>query len=239
MRRRCGEGMAQPDKKKSEVPVISIITVILVILAIGFWFLAQEPARQPKPVAMKKNETADRETGRRIPARVPRHTSGRSGSSLGAGMIAVETAVFAGRDIHDVPLGQILDYAQRLPYDESRGHAEVLGTNSSGQTVKVSIWPESGASSQVATALGQGQIVARIESNHGYEKLGLAGGLNYLWVEARPNGGYRGVIVPATAFVPLHDLERVSLTEQTPRGVPLEKGAYWVNGQPWIACGRC
>lgn len=231
--------MSQPENKESAAPVIAIITFILVILGIGFWFLAQEPVRQPKSMAIAKHRTSDRAAVRRIPARLPGHNSRRTNSGLGAGMVAGETPVFAGRDIHNVPLGEILDHAQRLPYDESRGQVAVLGTNSGGRTVKVSIWPESGASSQVAAALAQGRIVARIESNHRYEKLGLAGGLNYLWVEARPGGGYQGVIIPATAFAPLHDLERVSLTEQTPHGVPLEKGAYWVNGQPWIACGRC
>ena len=147
--------------------------------------------------------------------------------------------VFAGRDIHVVPLGEILDHAQRLPFDESRGHEEVLGKNAEGQTVKASIWPEAGTSSMEAGALRPGRLVARIVSNHRYEALGLASGLNYLWIEGRPGGGYQGVIIPATAFAPLHDLERVSLTEQTPRGVPLWKGAYWVKGRPWIACGRC
>ena len=231
--------MSQLEKKESAAPVIVIVTIILAILSAGFWFLAQEPARQPKSAVIAKNATADRAITRSIPQRSPRGGTGRRISGMGAGMAGGEIPVFRGRDIHDVPLGEILDHARRLPYDETRGHEEVLGRNESGQTVRVSIWPESGASSRESAALRQGSIVARIESNHGYERLGLADGLNYLWVEARPGGGYRGVIVPATAFARLHDLERVSLTEQTPRGVPFEKGAYWVNGQPWIACGRC
>ena len=227
--------MPPPEKKESMVPAIAIIAGILVLLGIAFRFLAQDPALKPKPVAMARNEIADRETTSKTPPR-PRRPAGTD--EMGAGM-AAGAPMFAGRDIHQVPLGEILDHAMRLPYDARRGDVQVLGPNASGQTVTVSIWPESGTSSQVAAVLGQGRIVARIESNHGYEKLGLAGGINYLWVEARPAGGYRGVIIPATAFAPFHDLERVSLTEKTPRGVPLEKGAYWVNGQPWIACGRC
>jgi hypothetical protein len=227
------------EQRESAIPVIGVITGILVVLGVGFWFLAQPPESHLKPRAIARNETADRKAGGPSSALSRRGGAGRQTRGLGAGIAAVEAPAFAGRDIHEVPLGEILDHAQRLPFDESRGHEALLGTNASGQTVKASIWPESGASSMEAGALRQGRLVARIMSNHGYEPLGLASGLNYLWVEGRTDGGYRGVIIPATAFTPLHDLERVSLTEQTPQGVPLWKGAYWLKGKPWIACGRC
>jgi hypothetical protein len=227
------------EKQESAIPVIAVITGILVVLGIGFWFLAQPPESHLKPRAIARNQTVDRKAGGPSSALAHRAGSARQTRGLGAGMPEEGTPVFAGRDIHVVPLGAILDHAQRLPFDESRGHEGVLGRNARGQTVTASIWPESGASSMEAGELRQGRLVARIVSNHDFEALGLAGGLNYLWVEGREDGGYRGVIIPATAFAPLHDLERVSLTEQTPQGVPLWKGASWVNGKPWIACGRC
>ena len=227
------------QRRESAIPVIAVITCIMVVLGVGFWFLAQPPESHLKPRAIARNETADRKTGGPSARPSLRGGAPRQTRGLGAGIAAAEPPIFAGRDIHDVPLGEILDHAQRLPFDESRGHEERLGTNASGQTVNASIWPESGASSMEAGELRQGRVVARILSNHGYEPLGLASGLNYLWVEGRPDGGYRGVIIPATAFAPIHDLERVSLTEQTPQGVPLWKGAYWLKGKPWIACGRC
>jgi hypothetical protein len=227
------------EKRESAVPVIAVVTGILVVLGIGFWFLAQPPESHPKPRAIARNVTADRKAGGTSPALSRQGGLPRRSRGLGAGMTGEAIPVFGGRDIHVVPLGEILDHAQRLPFDESRGHEDVLGKNEKGQTVKASIWPESGTSSMEAGTLRQGRLVARIVSNHEYGALGLAGGLNYLWIEGRPGGGYRGVIIPATAFAPLHDLGRVSLTEETPRGVPPWKSAYWINGKPWIGCGRC
>jgi hypothetical protein len=232
--------MPHVEKNESAAPVVGMVVLILGLLGLGFWFLAQEPGNPPKSAANLDADVAADRGGAEL-AYISDRTVGvdRSADGMGAGMIVGETPIFAGRDIHDVPLGEILDHAQRLPYDEMRGHEKVLGENQQGQTVRVSIWPESGASSMESAALRQGRIVARIDSDHDFEKLGLADGLNYLWVEQRPGGGYQGVIIPATAFVPLYDLNRVSITEHTPQGVPLEKGAYWVNGGPWIACGRC
>ena len=170
-------------------------------------------------------------------AAAERSAAMRSPTGLGGGGATGPTALFEGIDIHEVPLGTILDYAQRLTYDEARGHE--MKVTQQGRTTTMKIWPEAGASSLDETTLRQGRIVARIESSSGHPPLGLADGLNYLWVEGRTGGGYRGVIIPATAFVPLHDLDRVAISERTPSGVPLEKGAYWVNQAPWIACGRC
>lgn len=167
----------------------------------------------------------------------------RPESGVGAGVNVSEAALFAGQDIHDVPLGTILDYAQKLTYSEPRGVEKKLAPSATGQAPTVTIWPEAGASSLDEETLGRGRIVARIQSSGAYDDLGLAGGLNYLWVESRPGGGYRGVIIPATAFSPLHDIAQVRVTEKTPSGVPLEKGAFWITRDgkdvPWIACGRC
>ena len=232
--------MADVENRGNAAPVVGMVVVILAILGLGFWFLVRDRDTAAESAALVENEIAPAVNSVVDSTSEPtRRSSTRPGTGLGAGIIVGETPVFAGRDIHDVPLGEILDHAQRLPYDEARGHEEILGKNERGQTVRVRIWPESGASSMESAALRQGRIVARIESDHGYEKLGLADGLNYLWVEERAAGGYQGVIIPATAFAPFHDLNRVSITERTPTGVPLEKGAYWVDGGPWIACGRC
>ena len=232
--------MPDADERESAAPVVGMVAVILAILTLGFWFLAGTPETPAESATVAANEvTREKEQavdgdseGRRLADRVT--TTG-----MGAGMAVLETPVFHGRDIHDVPLGEILDYAQRLPYDEARGTDDSLGINEKGQRVRARIWPYAGASSLESDALRQGRIVARIESNHAWEKLGLADGLNYLWVEKRSAGGYQGVIIPATAFAPIFDLDRVLLTEHTPSGVPVEKGASWVNGKPWIACGRC
>ena len=230
--------MADVEKRRpSAGPVIGMVVVILVILGLGFWFLARD-----------RDNTADKgltDAGDSLKLSGVIYDStaagptGRTTRGVGAGLTAAEAPLFEGRDIHDVPLGVILDYAQRLTYDEARGHELTLARNSRGQAARVRIWPEGGASSQEGSTLKLGRIVARIESDGAYEDLGLADGLNYLWVEGQGDGGFSGVIIPATAFAPLHDLERVSITERTPSGVPLEKGAYWVDGKPWIACGRC
>lgn len=232
--------MPHVEQRGNAAPVVGIVVVILAVLGLGFWFLAKDPGTPAGPVADAGSEVVqDAEPVPDTRGESARRTTRRPGIGVGAGMIVAETPLFAGRDIHDVPLGDILDHAQRLPYAEARGHDATLGKNERGQTVRVKIWPASGAGSMEAATIRQGQIVARIESDHSYERLGLADGLNYLWVEERPGGGYRGVVIPATAFAPLHDLDRVAITELTPPGVPLEKGAYWINGTPWIACGRC
>ncbi len=230
--------MADADARKPSGPVIGMVVVILAILGLGFWFLARDRDRDARDVATVDALTPDSLADSPAAAGTEPGRSNRDGNGVGAGLPA-EAALFAGRDIHDVPLGEILDHARTLTYAEARGHEMELGPNQAGRTVRVKLWPYAGASSLEADALGQGRIIARIESNVGYEKLGLADGLNYLWVESRPGGGYRGVVIPATAFVPLHDLDQVAISERTPGGVPLEKGAYWVNGSPWIACGRC
>lgn len=232
--------MPNVDEQESAAPVVGMVVVILAILTLGFWFLAGSPRSPERSATLAELAVAPVPDAAIDPPREAQRAPARdSPHGMGAGMSIVEAPVFAAQDIHKVPLGEILDYAQTLPFDEARGHEESMGTNEKGQEVTIRIWPESGASSMEAAALRQGRIVARIESNHAFEALGLADGVNYLWVEHDPAGGYRGVIIPATAFAPLFDLEHVLLTEHTPSGVPLEKGAYWVNGRPWIACGRC
>jgi hypothetical protein len=208
--------------------------VILFILGLGFWFLARPGFRPGPDVAVTRNKAVagttnkadvelSTETSRNVVPRRPA-TASAAQRGFGAGM-AMEAPLFAGRDIHEVPLGEVVDQARRIPFDETRGHETRLGTNERGRLVTVKIWPAAGASSMEAMTLRQGRIVARIESDGSFEKLGLADGLNYLWVEGRPDGGYRGVVIPATAFSPLFDLGRVAITERTPAGVPLEKGA--------------
>jgi hypothetical protein len=228
--------MADVETRPGPAPVIAMVVVILVMLGLGFWFLAKDPnVQDDKTVADAGEGLAP---GAALVAEESQ-PEGRNRRSLGAGMGGLEAPLFEGRDIHDVPLGLVLDHAYHLSYDETRGHELRLPRNEKGQIAYVKIWPEAGASSLTEPTLRQGRIVARIESEGSYDNLGLADGLNFLWVEGKPKGGYRGVIIPATAFAPLHDLDRVSITEVTPFGVPLEKGAYWVDGNPWIACGRC
>ena len=166
--------MADVEKRRpSAGPVIGMVVVILVILGLGFWFLARD-----------RDNTADKgltDAGDSLKLSGVIYDStaagptGRTTRGVGAGLTAAEAPLFEGRDIHDVPLGVILDYAQRLTYDEARGHELTLARNSRGQAARVRIWPEGGASSQEGSTLKLGRIVARIESDGAYEDLGLAG----------------------------------------------------------------
>jgi hypothetical protein len=241
-----------PQRSTTYRGLSAFLVVFLVIAALAAWVLIRNRSTTVTDAGVSPVDSTTSVSREPLADSAPMPLTSRSSKTdagIGAGMAdspsasMTSTALFAGRDIHDVPLGTILDYAQALRYDEDRGYVKRLAKNSAGQSPSVKIWPEAGASSLEEPMLAQGRIVARIESSGSYDNLGLAGGLNYLWVEARPDGGFRGVIIPATAFASLHDIDRVSVSEQTPIGVPLEKGAYWISRDdadvPWIACGRC
>jgi hypothetical protein len=240
-----------PQRTRTSRGLSAFLVGVILITALAIWLLMRHQS-----AALTDAGVAAADSTAVTPPPLPdstgmplTRTSTKPDAGLGAGMAGpasastASTALFAGRDIHDVPLGTILDYAQALRYDEARGFVKRLARNAAGQSPSVKIWPEAGTSSLEGTTLRQGRIVARIESSGSYDDLGLAGGLNYLWVEARPGGGYRGVIIPATAFASLHDIDRIRVSEKTPEGVPFEKGAYWISQDnadvPWIACGRC
>ncbi len=223
----------------------AILLFIVLATALAIWILSRDRRQNgmgsARPVI---NSTSPVTLADSAPLPLTSPGAKAPGAGLGESPAAVASDnLFSGRDIHEVPLGTILDYAQKLTYDASRGYMKRLAPDSAGHSPTVKIWPEAGASSLAASMLNGGRIVARIESSGSYTDLGLAGGLNYLWVEAAPGGGYRGVVIPATAFAPLHDLDEVVVSEKTPAGVPLEKAAYWISRDggdvPWIACGRC
>jgi len=114
---------------------------------------------------------------------------------------------FAKLDIHEVPLGTILDYAvEVVEYDQSRANGTSLPRNSRGQGPFVTVTPAEGVWGMTSATMGEGHIVARIESDGDYLDLGLVSGLNYLWVGKDPNGKLEWVLVPATAFAPMKDL---------------------------------
>ena len=115
--------------------------------------------------------------------------------------------VWATRDIHEVPLGTILDYAvEVVQYDKDRARSMTLDRNSLGQSPFVTVSPAEGAWGMSPGTLSEGHIVAKIQSDGDYAGLGLASGLNFLWVGNDPDGNLEWVVVPGTAFAPLKDL---------------------------------
>ncbi|MEP7327444.1 MAG: hypothetical protein ABI836_15950 [Gemmatimonadota bacterium] len=113
---------------------------------------------------------------------------------------------FAG-DIHRVPIGTILDYAvEVVHYDDSRSNGTSLPKNSRGQSPSIMVTPAEGVWEMTPGTMSEGHIVARIQSDGDYLDLGLASGLNYLWVGNDTHGDLGWVLVPATAFAPLKDL---------------------------------
>lgn len=115
--------------------------------------------------------------------------------------------VWATRDIHEVPLGTILDYAvEVVQYDDDRARGTSLPKNRRGQGPFVTITPAEGVWGMSRATLSEGHIVAKIESDGDYLDLGIVSGLNVLWVGNDPNGKLEWVLVPGTAFAPLTDL---------------------------------
>jgi hypothetical protein len=110
-------------------------------------------------------------------------------------------------DIHNVPLGTILDYAvEVVQYDPSRANGIALRKNSRGQGPAIMVTPAEGVWGMTRETMREGHIVAKIESDGDYLDLGLTSGFNYLWVGNDENGKLEWVLVPATAFAPLKDL---------------------------------
>lgn len=115
--------------------------------------------------------------------------------------------VWATRNIHDLPLGMILDYAvEVVQYDDDRSRGTALPRNSKNQAPFVTVTPAEGVWGMSRATMGEGHIVARIQSDGDYADLGLASGLNFLWVGNDPDGNMEWVLVPGTAFAPLKDL---------------------------------
>ena len=70
----------------------------------------------------------------------------------------------------------------------------------------ITVTPAEGVWAMSRATLGEGHIVARIQSDGDYADLGLASGLNFLWVGNAPSGNLEWVLIPGTAFAPLKDL---------------------------------
>lgn len=146
---------------------------------------------------------------------------------------------FEGQDIRQLPLGTILDYAAHsLTFDEARGSETRLP--GSGATVRID--PERSVGYLTRKELGEGRIVARIRSDSAVPSLGLASGLNYLYTE-KGGAGLHGIIIPATAFSPLHEVDHVATGKPASRaGAPTRGVALvQVKGEPvpWVACVGC
>lgn len=115
--------------------------------------------------------------------------------------------VWATRDIHEMPLGTILDYAvEVVQYDDSLGRGTSLPKNARGQGPFLVITPAEGVWGMNRATMRDGHIVAKIQSDGDYLDMGIVSGLNFLWVGNDPNGNLEWVLVPGTAFAPLKDL---------------------------------
>ena len=200
-------------------PLLGIV-LFLVVAGALFWILRPHP-KEDKVVA----------------ASPPADSSAPPRAAVPPGRQAVSVSIgpdFEGRDIRQVPLGAILDYASNsLTFDEERGSETRLP--GSGATVRID--PERSVGYLTRSELGEGRIVARIRSDSAVPSLGLASGLNYLWTE-RGTGGLHGIVIPATAFSPLHEVDRIATGRPgKTRGAALVQ----VKGEPvpWVACPGC
>jgi hypothetical protein len=115
---------------------------------------------------------------------------------------------FAGRNIHNVLLGTILNYAvEVVQYDGDRAKRTKLAANSRGQAPFIIITPAEGTWGMTRETMGEGHIVARIESDGDYMDLGIVSGFNFLWVGNDPQGNLEWVLIPGTAFAPYTNLK--------------------------------
>ena len=196
-----------------------LVIAVLVIVALGFlsWYIF---GRRTGTDMVDRHTVADSLAADSIAlgfgVKDPSSTSvaTRSGKAStvsktpGATMVSFAPApAWATRDIHDVPLGTILDYAvEVVEYDDDRGRGTSLKANSRGQAPFVTVTPAEGVWGMTRATMAEGHIVARIQSDGDYADLGLASGLNFLWVGNDPEGNLEWVLVPGTAFAPLKDL---------------------------------
>jgi len=135
-------------------------------------------------------------------------TPSRAGSS-GVTMVSyAPPPSFAQANIHNVPLGTILDYAvEVVQYDGDRARHTMLAANSRGQAPFIIITPAEGSWGMTRETMREGHIVARIESDGDYMDLGIVSGFNFLWVGNDPKGNLEWVLIPGTAFAPYTNLK--------------------------------
>jgi hypothetical protein len=142
-----------------------------------------------------------------VPTEAPLTATEHRTASTGTIVHDAAPPVWAGRDIHEVPLGTILDYAAEVvEYDDARTRSTALDSNRQQQAPVVTVTPAEGVWGMSSETMAEGHIVARIQSDGDYADLGLASGLNFLWVGRNPDGKMEWVMIPATAFAPLKDL---------------------------------
>ncbi len=217
-------------RRGSAIPLL-VIFAFLILAGILVWVVrprwADTDHREAAALPADSSPAAER------PARPPAARAPGPAVSVSIG------PDFDGRDIRRIPLGTILNYASRtLTFDESRGGEATL--RGSGASVRIA--PEHSVGYLTRDELGEGRIVARIRSDSAVPDLGLASGLNYLWME-QGDRGLRGVVIPATAFSPLHQLDRIVVSRPAARGLSPTRGASWVEVKgrtvPWVACARC
>jgi hypothetical protein len=100
----------------------------------------------------------------------------------------------------------ILAYADLLKFrqDPSAGDAQYL-RDSAGNGPYVQVASEIGSRKISRKELGEGRIIARIVSSGPYPRLGLAAGVNYLWVDSAGSTSrrFRAVIVPRNPQAPM------------------------------------
>lgn len=193
-----------------------LVITVLMIVALGFlgWVMLGSGNRAGLAAdrhAMDANVAADSSPEGLgfgvVPDQAMLRTSNVSRASGATVVSYAPSPAFAQTDIHQVPLGTILDYAvEVVQYDDSRSRSPLLSRKGEQEPPVVTVTPAEGVWGMSRETMREGHIVARIQSDRDVADLGLASGLNFLWVGKSPDGDVEWVLIPGTAFAPLKDL---------------------------------
>jgi hypothetical protein len=194
-----------------------LVIVVLLIVALGFlgWVVFGTGLRADLAAgdrhAMENNMGADSSPeglGFGVAPDLAMSRTGTLSRVSGATVVSyAPSPAFARMDIHQVPLGAILNYAvDVVRYDDSRSRSPALRSGGEQPAPLVTVTPAEGVWGMSRETMREGHIVARIQSDGDYADLGLASGLNFLWVGPSPDGDVEWVLIPGTAFAPIKDL---------------------------------
>lgn len=146
----------------------------------------------------------------------------------------------------------VLEYARRLKFDSLPHGARdrqplttrdpITGRDVLGPIAE--LLPERRARGNAWSALQRGRIVGRITAEGPYAHLGLAVGVNYIWIDSlHPSDSTslgRAIVIPADASVPARRLDVLYLRDLY-AGHGREPAARWVyvagrSELPWLTC---